>query len=119
MLMECLVIFGIISAICVIFLRTNRNHAFQTIPLLILPGANILTYFFSNHLSQFVALDHFSVFVILNILAVVISGILAGIFSVRFETKSSQITYLIMCIVFNIVLASILIQNLYQIYYGN
>ena len=113
MIMECIVIFGIILAIMVIFLRTNRDHAIQTVPLLILPGANILAYFFAETLSRLVPLDHFIIFIILNIIAVIVSSILAGIFSVRFKGKPSRITYIAMCIIFNVVLASILIQNLY------
>lgn len=119
MIMECFVIFTIILAITIIFIRTNKDHALQAVPLLILPGVNILGYFFSQSLSRLLPLDHFSVYVIMTIAAVIVSGILSGIFSARFKTKPSKVTYIAMCIIFNIVLASILVQNLYQFYKTN
>ena len=118
MIVECLVIFGIILAIMVIFLRTNKDHAIETVPLLILPGVNILAYFFSEALSRILPYDHFIVFVLLNVLAVIVSSVLVGIFSLKLNSKSNKIAYVSMCMIFNVVLASILIQNMYSFYYA-
>ena len=114
MIVECLVIFAIIFAILIIFLRTNKEHAFETVPLLILPGTNILANFFSDVISRFLPFDPFIICAVLNIIAVIVSSLLVGICSLKFKTKSNKITYASMCIIFNIVLASILIVNLYS-----
>lgn len=111
MIVECISIFSIIFAIMVIFLRTNRDHAIETIPLLILPGVNILDYLFSETLSTLIPVNPFMMYVILNIIAVIVSSVFVWIFSRRFKRKNTRISYLAMCIIFNVILASILIKN--------
>lgn len=113
MLFECIAIFGIILAIMIIFLRTKRKYAVLTAPLLLIPGANILSYFFSEKLSYILPFDHFFVFLLINITALLISGILIGIASNKLTSRSAKISYEISFVLFNIILSAILVYNLY------
>lgn len=113
MVAECVVIFGILLSMIIIFLRTNKEHAIKIVPLLILPGANIIGYAFSEGLSRLVPTDRFMLYTMINVASVIVSGLFIGMFSAKFKTKYTKTTYALMCIAFNIILASILIANAY------
>ena len=116
MLVECLVIFGIILAIAVIFAKTRKEYAIATVPLLIPTGTNILAYLFSENLSELFPIDHLTMYIVINVIAVIVSSVFVGICSTKLKTKSNRLTYIVMCILFNIALATILIINMYKIY---
>lgn len=113
MIIECLVIFGIILAITVIFLRTRKEHAIMTVPLMILPFANLAAQLFAKPLASVLPLDPFLVVVLLNVIAVVISSLMIGVLSFRFKKRSNKIAYAFPTILFNVLLAIILIQHFY------
>lgn len=115
MLVESLVIFGILLAIMVIFLRSNRAYALAAVPLLVLPSINILANLLAGWVSRRVPLDRFLVYALLNVAAVIASALLAGIFSSRFKSKPAKVMYTSMCCIFNIVLASIFIIHFYNL----
>ncbi|MEG0614768.1 MAG: hypothetical protein RR540_03350 [Oscillospiraceae bacterium] len=109
MLLENLVIFGIIFAIMIIYLRTKREYAIAVAPLLTLPAVNIIVYFVTNSIVTVTPFFH----IIFNIIAVVLSSAAVGFCSVKFKTKSAKLAYVGMCIAFNLLLAIIILENLY------
>lgn len=113
MIIECLAILGIIFAITVIFLRTRKEHAIMTVPLMILPVANLMAELFADWLAAILPLDSFLVIVLLNVIAVVISSLMIGVLSFRFKKRSNKIAYAFPTILFNVLLAIILIQHFY------
>lgn len=113
MIIECLVIIGIIFAITIIFMRTRKEHAIMTVPLMILPFANLMAQLLSEPIASLLPLDSFIVSVILNVIAVVISSLMIGVLSFRFKKRSNKIAYAFPAILFNVLLATILIQHFY------
>lgn len=113
MIIECLVIIGIIFAITVIFLRTRKEHAVMTVPLMIIPFANLMAQLLAAPIASLLPLDTFIVSVLLNIIAVVISSLMIGVLSFRFKKRSNKIAYAFPTILFNVLLAMILIQHYY------
>lgn len=115
MLVECLTIFGLIFAVVIVYLHADkRNYALATVPLLILPAANILSYAVSGSLSEVLSSDRFTVYAAINIIAVVVSSCLVGIMSAKFGKKSTRAAYVTMSLVFNVVLAAILVYNMFE-----
>ena len=85
MVIECLAIFGIIFAVMMICIfkkdeENDRKNAKLVVPLLILPGAHIIAYFGSEWISMILPLDYFLVYLLIDTMALVSSGILVGIF---------------------------------------
>ena len=112
MLVESMVIFGLIFAVAVIYLRRKKaRYAVATVPLLLLPFMNIIANFLGDKLSNLLKMEYFVVYSFLNLLAVVISCLIIGICSVKFSRKSTRVAYVAMSLIFNIALASILIFN--------
>ena len=118
MLVECLTILGLIFAVGVVYLHAGKkDYAFATIPLLVLPAANVLSYILSGRISNVVPMDMFTVYTAINIFAVVVSSCLVGIMSGKFGKKSTRAAYITMSLVFNILLAAILVYNMFDIAY--
>lgn len=116
MLVECLTIFGLILAVVVVYLHAGKkDYAFATIPLLILPAANVLSYMLSGRISDHIPMDMFTVYTAINVFAVVVSSCLVGIMSGKFSKKSTRAAYITMSLVFNVLLAAILVYNMYEI----
>ncbi len=106
MLIECAAIFLLISAVSFMYVRAKKkNYALATVPLLILPLANILP------------MDKFTVYAAINIVAVVISSCLVGVMSYKFPKRSTKTAYVIMSLIFNIALAAILVYNMFETLY--
>lgn len=118
MFVECLAIFGLIFGVAVMYIRAKKkSYALATVPLLILPVANILAYAFSGGISNILPVDRFTAYSAINIIAVVISSFLVGLMSVKFGKKTVRAAYITMSLVFNIVLAAILIYNMFETIY--
>ncbi|MCH5192324.1 MAG: hypothetical protein J1F11_00075 [Oscillospiraceae bacterium] len=118
MIVECLTIFGLIFAVVVVYLHAGRkDHAFATVPLLVLPAANVLSYMLSGRLSNMLPMDMFTVYTAINVFAVVVSSCLVGIMSAKFGKRSTRAAYITMSLVFNVMLAAILVYNMYGIVY--
>lgn len=119
MLVECLVIFGLILVVIVSCIRAKKKrYAFATVPLLILPLSNVLSYFISARLADIMPLDKFTVYAAINVISAIISSCLVGIMSQKLVKKASAAAYMIMSLGFNIALAAILIYNMYMTIYG-
>lgn len=118
MFVECLTIFGLIFVVVVMYIRAKKkDYALATVPLLVLPAANILAYAFSEGISDLLSIDRFIAYSAINIVAVVISSCLVGLMSGKFGKKSVRGAYITMSLIFNIVLAAILIYNMFETIY--
>ncbi len=118
MWLECSAIFCLIFVVAMMYIRSDKkDYAFATIPLLVLPAINVLAYLSSGKLSLMLPMDKFTVYAALNIIAVIISSCLVGIMSVKFRKKSNRVAYVVMSLIFNIILAAILIYNMFQTLY--
>lgn len=118
MLVECLTIFGLIFVVAVMYIRAKKkNYALATVPLLVLPAANVLAYMFSGGLSALLSIDKFIAYSSINVVAVVISSCLVGLMSGKFGKKAVRGAYITMSLIFNIVLAAILIYNMFETLY--
>ncbi len=113
MLAECLVIAVIIAAMAIFYYRIKRDHAIAIIPLLILPLANVFAYLFSEKLSIWLPMGHFTSYCVVNLLGVIVSSFFVGLWSIRFKRKSTKFGYVIMSLFFNVSLAAVLIYNMY------
>jgi len=110
-ILESIVIFSIIFCLVVFSFRSKKKYALSMIPLLIPTGANIISYFFASKISLITPFSDFFTYALINILAVIVSGVLIGIFSTKFSSKTNKLSYLTMCILFNIILVMIFIIN--------
>lgn len=118
MLIECAVIFLLIGTVALMYVRAKKkNYAFATVPLLILPLANILAYAASERLSHILPMDKFTAYAAINIVAVVVSSCLVGVMSYRFSKKATKTAYVVMSLIFNITLAAILVYNMFETSY--
>ncbi len=118
MLIECTAIALLISMVALMYVRAQkRDHALATIPMLILPLANILAYTVSDNLSHILPMDEFTVYAAMNIVAVVVSSCLVGVMSYKFSKKSTKTVYIVMSLIFNITLAAILVYNMFEALY--
>ena len=112
---ECLVIALIVLAIFVCFFKTKRRKwAYSTLPLLVLPLANgIMSYFFKIVLKSEITL--YCAFITV-IVALIVACIWIGICSMTMITgKRTRIPYLGVMILFNLLLAIILITHYYNL----
>lgn len=114
MIIEYLVIFLVILAIVIIYAKNKKKYALATIPLLILPGINIAAYLLSGKLATLLPFEQITVYTVMNIAAALSSVLLVGIWSNRFHRKSTKVTYVVMCLLFNIILACIFVYNEYM-----
>ena len=111
MLLESSVILAIIFSTFIISFKVKRKYALAVVPLLIPPASNILAYFFSQSLTNVLPFSSSTIYIIINIAAVVISSVLIGVHSFKFTTKVNRYSYLTMSIVFNVMLVIIYIIN--------
>ncbi len=118
MLIECTSIFLLILVVVIMYIRRGKkDYAFATIPLLVLPLMNILAYAVSGKLSFVLPMDKFTVYTAINIIAVVVSSCLVGVMSNKFKKKPTRAAYVTMSLIFNIVLAAILVYNMFEMIY--
>ncbi len=118
MLFECAAIFSLIFVVVIMYVRSHKkDYALATIPLLVLPLVNVLAYLSSGKLSSMLPMDKFTVYAAINIIAVIVSSCLVGIMSGKFKRKPTRIAYIVMSLIFNIILAAILIYNMFQVIY--
>lgn len=118
MVVECLTIFGLIFVVVIMYIRAKKKHyALATVPLLILPAANVLAYAFSGGISEVLSIDRFIAYSAINVVAAVVSSCLVGLMSGKFSRKAVRGAYIAMSLIFNIVLAAILIYNMFESLY--
>lgn len=111
MLIESFIILGIIVFVCIISLRTKKDYAVAISPLIIPPAVNIIGHFFASSIAKITPFDRLITYILLCMVAVLVSGALLGVFSLKFKTKKLRLTYLIMCLVFVFALEIIFIAD--------
>ena len=111
MLIECVVIAGILLSMSVIFFMKKRTSwALATLPLTIVPLAELLLAWLFVRVFNFQISIYWGVFGL--VCAVAISCVWTGVASGKLEHKSSRATYIGVANAFNIALAAILIGDI-------
>lgn len=115
MIVECTVISALILVILVFFLRTKKQYIPITFTLLFVPVSNILAALSFDLSRNIVHVNKLFLYIVFNILALVVSGIVIGIQCYKIPTHKIKIYYSCLILVFNIVLSILLIYNVYII----
>ncbi len=119
MIAESVAMLLVISLVAVLYLRSRKNYALATIPLLILPIANIAANLLTAKIILIIPADFFTVYSAIIVIAAVLSGFVAGMSSNKFKKKSTRALYVSMSLIFNITLAAILVYNMFISIYGH
>ena len=118
MIIECLIILALVVAILFIYMfrknEEHEGHVLMIIPFIFLPALNVLAYFFSGYVRLILPFDTLITNIIINSIAVLISGIFAGAGLSKLKTKSTKITYSTIVALYDIILSCILISDLCQ-----
>lgn len=110
MVAQCIVIILILLVITFLFVRAKRKQwAFATLPLIVVPLVNVASHYIYEYLLHR-EFDDFTA-VVINSISVLLSGIWIGIMSGHFERKTNKISYIGVCVAFNILLALILVGS--------
>ncbi len=117
MIAESVAILLVISAVAALYLRSKKEYAAATVPLLILPFANIAANLTSNTITHFIPAEFFTVYSSILIIAAVISSFFVGLSAEKFKSKRIRALYVSMSLIFNIMLAAILIYNMFIFIY--
>lgn len=112
MIVESLSIILIILGIFVVFLRSKRaDYALSTIPLAIVPAAQLLSELFVPSISRGLSLDAAIVQVGVVAGSLIIACIVMGLMSNQIRSKRSRGTYLAVCGMFLLILSSVFIHS--------
>ena len=112
MIVECVTTAAIIFLMAFIFLRAGRaNYAVATLPLATVPVVHIVAAWCAKYFAQILATREGLVIICADLLALVSSCILYGVFVNTLSTKGSRQTYLICCGAFSLIFAFILIRG--------
>ncbi len=110
MVIECISILIIISALVLAFLRAHRKkYAFSIIPLIILPAMNLISYPLSAYLSYAFGILEEQTRNSIIVAALVVSCIALGMMSSNFSIKKNRHAYIIICGVYTLILSLIFI----------
>lgn len=119
MVFECLTIFGIMLAIFFICIfrknEENGNQSVLVIPFMLLPAVNVVAYFYSDIVVRAIPLNEFTTHIALDVIAIIVSGIIAGSVLRRIKSRAMKIAYLGSVIFYNCLLEFIILQDLYNI----
>lgn len=116
MIIESLIILGLLTAILFICIfkksEEHEGHAIMIVPFMFLPAFNALAYFFSGYVMLILPFDSLITSIIIDSIAIMLSGIFAGVGTTKMKLNSSKITYSVIVSVYDIVLTCILISDL-------
>lgn len=116
MIIECLIILALITAILFIYIfrknEEHEGHVLTIIPFMFLPALNVLAYFFSGYVRLILPFDTLITNIIIDFVAVLVSGIIAGAGLSKLKTRSTKIAYSTIVALYNIILTCILISDL-------
>lgn len=114
MLVECIAVTGLIGAIIVMSLKTNKKDAaIEMIPLLFVPVMYIAAHFAAEPFAGLLPMNGFAVYTALVVFAAILSAVFVGFFANRFKRKSTKIVYTVMCMTFDLVFTAVLIYNIF------
>lgn len=114
MFAECLVIFGIMLAITVVFLKTKKEYASCTIPLWIVPGFGIIGHLISDFIAKHTAFDYFLSYMLIILIGVIISTLMLGYLCNKIHYGKYKFIYVTMSGLFNVIFSIILLYNTYN-----
>ena len=110
LVMESVSITVILLAVAFLFLRAKRAlYAKSVLPLMIVPLAHSAGHPISYFLASFFPLDRIQVFLVVDILALIISCVLLGVFAGKFHNKTSRLVYLVSGCAFVLILSLVFI----------
>ncbi len=110
MVIECISIILIIFLLIFAFLRARRKkYAISMIPLMILPGLHLISYPISYYLHRTFDIAEKQTQNVITVIALIISCIALGIMSSSFNIKKNRIAYIVICGIYTLILALILI----------
>lgn len=117
MLAECIIICALMYFIAAGYFVTKRKYAVAVIPLLILPTVNIIAYFAAEPLASVFPMPPFTAYAALDIIALIATGVAVSFTSLRFRSRRIRAIYVGISLVFEILLAAILIYDMFGTYY--
>ncbi len=112
MFVECIAITALILAIFFIYLRMGKKGIALTIlPLATVPFLHTVAQLVSAQIAQIFSVEGKVIVLIFDIIALALSMLLSGCFSVLYKIKSRSV-YLIIAGLFDVILTCILLVNL-------
>ena len=112
MLIECIAIIALILALFFIYLRMGKKEIALTIlPLVTVPLLHVLAQIVSAQIAQIFSTEAGIVIFVFDIIALALSMLLSGCFSVLYKIRY-RLVYLIIAGIFDVILTCILIVNL-------
>ncbi len=112
MVVECITTAAIILLIVFVFLRAGRgNYALAVLPLAIVPVVHVIVIWCARYFAQLLSTRVGLVILWVDLLALVISCILYGVFVNAISSKGSRKTYLICCGGFSLIFTFLLIRG--------
>lgn len=119
MLTESIIIFFIIAFIAAGYAATKKKYAVATIPLVILPAANIAAYFICGPLAAVIPAPPFVLYTVLIVLALTATAITVSFISMKFRSKRIRAVYTGISVAFEAILACIFIYDMFCMIYRN
>ena len=114
MLVECIVIAGLIGAVILMSLKTNKKDAaLEMVPLLFVPLMYIAAHFAAEPFAGLLPMNGFAVYTALIVIAAILSAVFIGFFANRLKTKATKVVYTVMCMTFDFVFTAVLIYNIF------
>ena len=117
MLAECVIICALMYFIGAGYAVTKRKYAVAVIPLLILPTVNIIAYFVAGPLADIFPMPPFTAYAAIDIIALIGTGVAVSFTSLKFRSKRIRAIYVGISLIFEILLAAILIYDMFGTYY--
>lgn len=112
MVVECVTTAAIIILMAFIFLRAGRtNYSVATLPLATVPAFHVIATWCAKYFASLLDTRLGLVIICADLLALVISCILYGVFANTLSSKRSRKTYLICCGAFSLIFTFILIRG--------
>ena len=120
MVVECVTTAAIILLIAFTFLRAGRtNYAVAALPLALVPAVHVLAGFCAKYFAQLLGARTGIVILCADLLALVVSCILYGVFVNAISSKRSRKTYLICCGAFSLIFTFLLIRGVVDTHFAH
>lgn len=114
MIIECIAILAVLGILIFMIARAGRQTvALALLPLLLVPLSYLLSIPLSSFLSSLTGLPRFTLAAGVLLLGLIAAGLLFGMLCGNFRSRRMQRAYLGMCSGFSVILAMILVNNLF------
>lgn len=112
MVVECITTAAIILLIAFTFLRAGRtNYAVAVLPLALVPVVHVIADWCAKYFAQLLGARVGLIILCVDLLGLVISCILYGVFVNTISSKGSRKTYLICCGAFSVIFTFLLMRG--------